>query len=75
MLYHLAFLTSGVILHELTFGVSITERGLPHVAESDGALARGVNEEVAFARMELAGSDHLGGQKSLGSYFLDTSDA
>ena len=44
---------------QLTFGVSITERGLPHVAEADGSLARGVNKEVAFARMELAGSDHL----------------
>ena len=43
----------------LTFGVSITERGLPHVAEADGSLARGVDEEIAFARMELAGSDHL----------------
>ena len=39
--------------------MSITERGLPHVAEADGSLARGVDEEVAFARMELAGSDHL----------------
>ena len=47
--------------------MSITERGLPHVAEADGSLARGVDEEVAFARMELAGSDHLSGQKSVGS--------
>ena len=52
----------GNVNPELTFGVSITERGLPHVAEADGSLARGVNKEVAFARMELAGSDHLQGK-------------
>ena len=51
--------SSCLSIRGLTFGVSITERGLPHVAEADGSLARGVDEEVAFARMELAGSDHL----------------
>ena len=45
--------------------MSITERGLPHVAEADGSLARGVDEEVAFARMELAGSDHLRGEQKI----------
>ena len=39
--------------------MSITEGGLTHVAETNGALARGVDKQVALLRVELAGRDHF----------------
>lgn len=46
-------------LHELTFGVLVTERRCPHVTQANGPLAAAVDEGVAVLRVELGGCDHL----------------
>lgn len=43
----------------LTFGVVVAQRGGPHVAQADGALAAAVDERVALVGVELGRRDHL----------------
>ena len=44
---------------QLTFGVLVAESLVPHVAQSNGALAAAVDEGAALLRVELGRSDHL----------------
>lgn len=44
----------------LTFGVSVTQRRLPHVTESQGAFAAAVDKKVTVVGVELRRCDHLG---------------
>lgn len=44
----------------LTFGVFVAQRGLSHVAQSQGAFAAAVDEKVTVVGVELCRRDHLG---------------
>lgn len=44
----------------LTFGVFVTQRRLPHVAESQGAFAAAVHKKVTVVGVKLCRGDHLG---------------
>lgn len=50
-----ACLSAGV----LTFGVFVAQRGLPHVAESQGAFAAAVHKKVTVVGVKLCRRDHL----------------
>lgn len=42
-----------------TFGVFVTQRRFPHVAEAQGAFAATVDKQVAVVGVELGSCDHL----------------
>lgn len=44
---------------QLTFGVSVTQRRLPHVTEAQGAFAATIDKQVAVVGVELGRCDHL----------------
>lgn len=57
---------------QLTFGVLVTQRRFPHVAEAQGAFAATIDKQVAVVRVELSCCDHLGQVLHVGR--LDVND-